>query len=69
MAKPVGVEVLPLEKVVEEIEREHPLTFAQSTLVATFSSQPYGTGRIDVRALADLALLDLVANFDPELLG
>lgn len=69
LANPVGVEVLLLEKVMEEIEREQPLTFVQSTLMATFSSQPFGTSEIDVRALANLSLLDLVANFDPKLSG
>lgn len=41
----------------------------QSTLVTVPSSQSFDTGGRDARALMDLALHDLVANFDPKLLG
>lgn len=65
----MGVEVLPSKEVMEETKRDWVLTSTQSALVATPPFQPSGIGGKDVRALADLALLDLAASFGPEFLG
>lgn len=66
---PVSTEALTSERVVKEIEIDRPLTSVQLALVVTSSLQSSGTGGRDARALADLALHDLVANFSPELSG
>lgn len=53
---PVGAVVPMSERVVKETKRDQPLTFAQPALVVTSSTQPFGIGGKDARALADLAL-------------
>lgn len=53
----------------EESKRDQPPVSAQSALVASPFSQSSGAGGRDVRALANLALLDLAVSFGPELSG
>lgn len=65
----VGVEVLASETVAEESERDHPLAFAQLTSLATPSSQSFGAGGRDVKALMSLTLFDMPANFNLEFSG
>lgn len=65
----MGVEVLQSKEVVEETERDRALTFTQLALVATPPFQPSRIGGKDVRALANLALLDWAASFGLKFLG
>lgn len=63
----VNTEALASKRVVKETKRDQLLPFVQSSLMVAPSLQSSRTDGRDAKALADLALHDLVARFGPEL--